>query len=451
MAANTQNTAVARIFNTNGKIIGAGVLVSDTHVLTCAHVVNNALGRGRDTFERPPTDTSITFDFPVVAIGVRLRAKIVAWQFEPERTDLAGLELVDPLPAAIQPARLKPIIPPAPVATFGFPKGYNRGVEIPSELTTRVGGNWLQMNTTDPNRRFISGGFSGGPVWASDGSGIIGIIAESDSEEVAYCIPVDMLAEQWDGLTIQPLPNISAAHSKDTNLFCGRELSPLHRYGRLAETTFIIPAHKNIFIKWLQVRAEREAGIGVIPSLKHYHHAHLIVEPSKDAMSEDFGIWRDIWSETSWVRIPFVHISIIPLSNHPEQADCEVCVARLQPYELINKQPAELTIWEIANKDYDSLITDICVRWTNAKTTSYDNRPSEWQAWRGRLPGKPPQERDTHMASQEDSKALIKEKERRLHHLELRKARQGFSVDPSVTIEIEDIKSELENLRSQLK
>jgi hypothetical protein len=167
--------------------------------------------------------------------------------------------------------------------------------------------------------------------------------------------------------------------------------SDLDFYGRLAETTFVIPTDEETFINWLRARARREAGIGIIPSLKHYHYSHLDEQPSKGvAGGKNFGIRRDIFNKYNWNRVPLVSVTIIPLSNRPDNAQCEVWVARLSQSDTINEQPAELSLWSLANSEYDRLVADILKRWTNSSVLIVDYRVDEWKAWGGRLPGDPP-------------------------------------------------------------
>ncbi|HLF89058.1 MAG TPA: hypothetical protein VI451_08950, partial [Anaerolineales bacterium] len=72
--------SIARVVKGQNKTpIGAGVLVGARQVLTCAHVVNAALGR-EDLFNDPPSqDARITLDFPAPAPDVFLTTKIVGW------------------------------------------------------------------------------------------------------------------------------------------------------------------------------------------------------------------------------------------------------------------------------------------------------------------------------------------------------------------------------------
>jgi hypothetical protein len=58
--------AIARFYNSQGIVIGAGFLVADQTVLTCAHVVAAALGLA-DTQPERPTGI-VELDFPLDAM-----------------------------------------------------------------------------------------------------------------------------------------------------------------------------------------------------------------------------------------------------------------------------------------------------------------------------------------------------------------------------------------------
>lgn len=70
-------TAVVRIFDARGVPCGAGFLVSDRQIATCAHVVAQAL-RTAPTVVQAPTQP-ITLDFPLVAPGQQRKARVVGW------------------------------------------------------------------------------------------------------------------------------------------------------------------------------------------------------------------------------------------------------------------------------------------------------------------------------------------------------------------------------------
>ena len=67
--------SIVRIFDTAGAVAGAGFLVSDRHVLTCAHVVVRALGMLDATTEMP--EALLRLDFPLVARGAIQAARPV--------------------------------------------------------------------------------------------------------------------------------------------------------------------------------------------------------------------------------------------------------------------------------------------------------------------------------------------------------------------------------------
>src|SRR5579885_1172795 len=97
-------TAIVRIFHNHGEDIpvGVGFLVSNKYILTCAHVVTQALDL-RDGSRRP--DTAISLDFPLVASGSMLSAYVIDWHPD-DSEDIALLELEGPPPNGVHSARL---------------------------------------------------------------------------------------------------------------------------------------------------------------------------------------------------------------------------------------------------------------------------------------------------------------------------------------------------------
>ena len=74
----TQLTAsIARIFGPEGRVVGAGFLVSEIRLLTCAHVILEALGISEETVESP--SGRIQLDFPLVAPGRRYSGTVIGW------------------------------------------------------------------------------------------------------------------------------------------------------------------------------------------------------------------------------------------------------------------------------------------------------------------------------------------------------------------------------------
>jgi WD40 repeat protein len=106
--------SIVRIFNAGGAVVGAGFLVSEKRLFTCAHVVADALDIPRNTQQAPAS--VIHLDFPLVAAGQALNAQVIYWLPIQAGTstplaceeDIAILELEGACPEAAQPFCLSP-------------------------------------------------------------------------------------------------------------------------------------------------------------------------------------------------------------------------------------------------------------------------------------------------------------------------------------------------------
>src|SRR5262245_1477763 len=70
-------SSIIRIFSKNDTVVGAGFLISERHVITCAHVVADASNIPRTTLQQP--DEEIRFDFPLIDPSNTVNAKVVFW------------------------------------------------------------------------------------------------------------------------------------------------------------------------------------------------------------------------------------------------------------------------------------------------------------------------------------------------------------------------------------
>ncbi|MDD1413866.1 serine protease [Dolichospermum sp. ST_con] len=200
-------SAIARIYNTNGKVVGAGFLVSQQHLVTCAHVVTAALGIVTNTQDSP--NGIIEFDFPLIAPGQKVKAKVVFWQpVNPgqSKEDIAGLQIEETLPTGVSPVQL--------VTTsnywqhkfriFGFPQGHDTGVWADGELRDLQATHWIQIEAIKVPGYQIEPGFSGSPIWDESLQGVVGmaVAAEKKREGVkaAFMMPTTVLVETWDFL-----------------------------------------------------------------------------------------------------------------------------------------------------------------------------------------------------------------------------------------------------------
>jgi len=106
MVNQTIESSIVRVHTSDGDLAGAGFLIGDQRVLTCAHVVAATLGISADE-PKMPIDEVLLY-FPLVDLERKLMARVIQWDTE---RDVAGLELSDAPPAGAQPVRLVAFIP----------------------------------------------------------------------------------------------------------------------------------------------------------------------------------------------------------------------------------------------------------------------------------------------------------------------------------------------------
>jgi|GEM_PF-2723867 len=220
--------AIARIYHTNGAIVGAGFLVADRYLLTCAHVVTAALGIPTETVEAPTA--LLELDFPLIAPGQKVKAKVVFWQpVNPTQIgeDIAGLELESAALAESQAVRLVTTEEfwNHPFQIFGFPSQRDVGIWASGVLRDRLANGWVQMEDIKAQGYAVQPGFSGAPIWDETLQGVVGmaVAAEKKREDAkaAFMIPIAAIASRWAvlGHSIQtpdvPEPDLESQGMKD--------------------------------------------------------------------------------------------------------------------------------------------------------------------------------------------------------------------------------------------
>jgi len=201
----TIKLAVVRIRAPDGRTVGAGFLVAEGQVLTCAHVVAAALGLPEDTPETPQAE--VYLDFPLVAPGRSLTARVMHWQPD---SDVAGLELDGDPPTGTRPVRLvtaKDLWAHA-FRAFGFPSGYDDGVWASGVLRGRQAAGWVQIEDVKEPGYWVQPGFSGTAVWDEQLNGVVGMAVAADTDrgiKAAFMIPASLLIEAWPQLAQRSL------------------------------------------------------------------------------------------------------------------------------------------------------------------------------------------------------------------------------------------------------
>lgn len=206
--------SIARLFHANGAVVGAGFLISPRYVITCAHVVTEALSIPPNTTEAPTG--SIDLDLPLIAAGQKIKAQVVFWRpMNPSAVaeDIAGLKLEGELPNNVQPVQLITAEDfwEHPLRVFGFPLGHNDGVWATGVLRGELGNGWIQMEAVNVPGYRVEPGFSGAPVWDETLAGVVGmaVAAERQREGVkaAFMIPTQVLSQAWSELSQRTINN----------------------------------------------------------------------------------------------------------------------------------------------------------------------------------------------------------------------------------------------------
>lgn len=244
------------------RVVGAGTVISPDLVLTCAHVVAQALDA--DASGPAPTDV-VTLDFP----GSTSRAPVVArvrhdgWApvAEDNGGDLALLSVEETLPADVRAARLRPCDDPGGrrVRAFGHPAGLDGGVWARADLIGSGGPfpGWMQFDGLDTAGRPVAAGFSGAGV-LDESDSVIGMVVAADrarETKVAWMIPVEVIGSQ-----LPPLAGlISPPRGRATDTVSWSDVN------RLAQAIGAIPVMSDERSRQHVVDALRPAIAGTIP------------------------------------------------------------------------------------------------------------------------------------------------------------------------------------------
>ncbi|WP_143438225.1 trypsin-like peptidase domain-containing protein, partial [Hydrocoleum sp. CS-953] len=242
--------SIVRIYSQSNQVKGAGFLVSENQVMTCAHVVSFALGINGNTAEMPTTEVKL--DFPQVAPGKILTAKVILWlPVNPEAAleDIAVLELTT-ISNNISPVRLMTSEEywGHNFRAFGFPKGKENGVWANGVLRGGTANGWVQLEDIDNTGYALQEGFSGTPVWDETLEGVVGMAVAAEKQRLdtkaAFIIPTNILMEAWPQLQERliggcPYKGLFAFREADAEYFFGREVFTEQLVAAVARQQFV--------------------------------------------------------------------------------------------------------------------------------------------------------------------------------------------------------------------
>ncbi|MCK2258263.1 trypsin-like peptidase domain-containing protein [Crossiella sp. S99.1] len=236
--------SVVRLFR-GGEPLGMGCLVGPRQVLTCAHVVADALGV---PLAGPAPRLPVRVDFPLVAAGEFVEATVASW--DPER-DVAGLVL-DRTPEAAAAARVVSVdaVWGHEVRAFGVPVGHDQGVWASGVLRGSSASGMVQIDDERTGGFSLAPGFSGAPVWDHAADGVVGIVAAAERQahrRTGYLIPAALLNQAWPelhrlALVRPPFRGLAPFTEEDADTFHGRAARTTELVTALQENRFAVLA-----------------------------------------------------------------------------------------------------------------------------------------------------------------------------------------------------------------
>ncbi|SEG53980.1 Trypsin-like peptidase domain-containing protein [Thermomonospora echinospora] len=191
----------ARVDTVDGRTLGAGLLVTGSRILTCAHVVKGL--------------TEVCVTFPGVA--EKLPATVTTtgpWRSVGDPGDVAVLTLDDPVP--LEPCEFASCDVLTPWAggaahelrALGFPHGHERDgihVTVRTDAYRMLREEWLEINVAQAHLQLLDEGCSGAAVYFPDTGKVVGMITDAvlDDERggvIGRMLPLSSIRRHWEGL-----------------------------------------------------------------------------------------------------------------------------------------------------------------------------------------------------------------------------------------------------------
>src|SRR5215469_10884468 len=156
-----------RVCDAEGKTVGAGVLLGDRYVLTCAHVVRDA-----GVSDSGPNGLEVRLRIESVTCrpGWSRPARVIPdwWisRHETRRGDVALLELDEPVPPGMSARLRRAPVRGVSVRVHGFFDTGNIGALAECRLVgAAYDGEWVEMHPASQQRgQWVTHGFSGAGV-----------------------------------------------------------------------------------------------------------------------------------------------------------------------------------------------------------------------------------------------------------------------------------------------
>ncbi|MEU0523680.1 nSTAND1 domain-containing NTPase [Streptomyces niveus] len=225
-------SSVVRVRGGDGAIVGAGFLIAEDTVLTCAHVVSDALDQPRDS--AVDAGAVVVLDLPFAAGRPEGTAQVVHWVpvREDQGGDVAVLRLNVPLPGA----RPLPMADARDVwdhetRAVGFTDEAPDGNWQQGRFRGPVGSSLVQLSRADGQAVHVRPGFSGSPVWDDVLGVAVGMVVASQpvrDAQQAFVMRTEALVGEAPGISgillpAKPFLGLKPFQEDDEDLFFGRD------------------------------------------------------------------------------------------------------------------------------------------------------------------------------------------------------------------------------------
>ncbi|MFE5521445.1 trypsin-like peptidase domain-containing protein [Streptomyces virginiae] len=284
--------AVAQVLGPDDLVAGAGFLIGEDTLVTCAHVVA-AVGSGPGGLIRlvfPHADGS-----PAVE-GLVLEEP---WR-APEAEDVAVVRLTATPQGASPPALGSAAGRRGhEVRSFGFPTqappGGHFGFGVAGDILPAVDGRGAHLQLTSAND--LTTGFSGGPVVDEVTGLVIGMLTEiaapdehDRGQAIAYVTPTQVLREVWPELTetdVHPYRGLESFTAEHTQWFEGRKDAVRQMLAGLAEhqrLTLLLGPSGSGKSSLIQAGVLPALAAGVLPGSDRW--LQVVARPGRDLLQE---------------------------------------------------------------------------------------------------------------------------------------------------------------------
>ncbi|GLX02033.1 trypsin-like peptidase domain-containing protein [Microtetraspora sp. NBRC 16547] len=282
--------AIVQIKGQHGALGGAGFLITPDLVLTCAHVVSDALEKPRQ--EPVPTGTPVTVELPLapppVSGGPRPAwlARVENWvPIRAERTgDIAVLRLPEPIPGTHPLPMADPDkVEGGQVRAVGFTRDAPGGIWFEGKLVGATGEGWVQLSRATGQAAHVKPGFSGSPVWDNALRAVVGLLVaaqpESDAQQ-AYALRTKTIVREIPTLgpavrPPSPFRGLETYRENDGHVFCGRD-------GDIAEVVTALRSAHTVTVYGPSGCGKSSLALaGVVPRMRDAGYKVLVVNAGR--------------------------------------------------------------------------------------------------------------------------------------------------------------------------